>query len=124
MGLMSWNESYPYRISIACKLSDEFFSRYGPLENYTASGTGMRIATGVSGVTTIALCTTCSRAKNETIIIFVYVTDVVFLINFDGHELTRLNFSVSRCTEVVLDFLLSGFKPKVGISLSFVIFRK
>ena len=53
-----------------------------------------------------------------------YVTDVVFLINFDGNELTRSSISASRCTKVVLDFILSGFKPKVGNSLSFVNFRK
>ena len=53
-----------------------------------------------------------------------YVTDVVFLINFDGNELTRFSISVSRCTKVVLDSILSGFKPKVGNSLSFVNFRK
>ena len=52
------------------------------------------------------------------------VTDVVFLINFDGNELTRFSISASRCTKVVLDFILSGFKPKVGNSLSFVNFRK
>ena len=52
------------------------------------------------------------------------VTDVVFLINFDVNELTRSSISASRCTKVVLDFILSGFKPKVGNSLSFVNFRK
>ena len=52
------------------------------------------------------------------------VTDVVFLINFDVNELTRSSISASRRTKVVLDFILSGFKPKVGNSLSFVNFRK
>ena len=53
---------------------------------------------------------------------FLIVTDVVFLINFDVNELTRSSISVSRCTEVVLDFNIYGFKPKVGNSLSFVNF--
>ena len=35
---------------------------------------------------------------------------------YDWNELTRSCISVSRCTNLVLDFILSGFKPKVGIS--------
>ena len=57
-------------------LSDEWLSRYGLLENFNASvtrtgtgtgtGTGMHTGTGTwtTGVTAIALCTSCSRAKN------------------------------------------------------------
>ena len=51
-------------------LSDEWLSRYGLLENFNASvtrtRTGTRTGTGMwtTGVTAIALCTSCSRAKN------------------------------------------------------------
>ena len=57
-------------------LSDEWLSRYGLLENFNASvtrtgtGTGTGTHTGAgtwtTGVTAIALCTSCSRAKNAT----------------------------------------------------------
>ena len=53
-------------------LSDEWLSRYGLLENFNASvtrtGTRTRTGTGTwtTGVTAIALCTSCSRAKNQT----------------------------------------------------------
>ena len=59
-------------------LSDEWLSRYGLLENFNASVTrtrtgtrmGTRMGTGTgtwtTGVTAIALCTSCSRAKNQT----------------------------------------------------------
>ena len=51
-------------------LSDEWLSRYGLLENFNASvtrtGTGRGTHTGTgtwtTGVTAIALCTSCSRA--------------------------------------------------------------
>ena len=50
-------------------LSDEWLSRYGLLENFNASVTRTRTPTGTgtwtTGVTAIALCTSCSRAKNE-----------------------------------------------------------
>ena len=52
-------------------LSDEWLSRYGLLENFNASvtrtGTGTHTGTGTwtTGVTAIALCTSCSRAKNN-----------------------------------------------------------
>ena len=50
-------------------LSDEWLSRYGLLENFNASvtRTGTRTGTGTwtTGVTAIALCTSCSRAKNQ-----------------------------------------------------------
>ena len=52
-------------------LSDEWLSRYGLLENFNASvtrtGTGTHTGTGTwtTGVTAIALCTSCSRAKKE-----------------------------------------------------------
>ena len=54
-------------------LSDEWLSRYGLLENFNASvtrtgtGTGTHTGTGTwtTGVTAIALCTSCSRAKNR-----------------------------------------------------------
>ena len=54
-------------------LSDEWLSRYGPLENFNASVTRTRTRTGTrtgtgtwtTGVTAIALCTSCSRAKND-----------------------------------------------------------
>ena len=55
-------------------LPDEWLSRYGLLENFNASvtrtrtrtRTGTRTGTGTwtTGVTAIALCTSCSRAKN------------------------------------------------------------
>ena len=51
-------------------LSDGWLSRYGLLENFNASvtrtGTGTHTGTGTwtTGVTAIALCTSCSRAKN------------------------------------------------------------
>ena len=55
-------------------LSDEWLSRYGLLENFNASvtrtgtGTGTHTGTGTwtTGVTAIALCTSCSRAKNSS----------------------------------------------------------
>ena len=58
-------------------LSDEWLSRYGLLENFNASvtrtgtgtgtGTGTHTGTGTwtTGVTAIALCTSCSRAKKH-----------------------------------------------------------
>ena len=50
-------------------LSDEWLSRYGLLENFNASvtRTGTRTGTGtwMTGVTAIALCTSCSRAKKD-----------------------------------------------------------
>ena len=48
-------------------LSDEWLSRYGLLENFNASVTRTRTGTGTwtTGVTAIALCTSCSRAKNQ-----------------------------------------------------------
>ena len=48
-------------------LSDEQLSRYGLLENYTASGSGTvtGMGTGTTGVTTIAFCTSSSRAKKQ-----------------------------------------------------------
>ena len=51
-------------------LSDEWLSRYGLLENFNASVTRTRTGTGTwtTGVTAIALCTSCSRAKNVRIL--------------------------------------------------------
>ena len=51
-------------------LSDEWLSRYGLLENFNASVTRTRTGTGTwtSGVTAIALCTSCSRAKKQCIL--------------------------------------------------------
>ena len=59
-------------------LSDEWLSRYGLLENFNASvtrtgtgtGTGTHTGTGTwtTGVTAIALCTSCSRAKKKTLV--------------------------------------------------------
>ena len=53
----------------ACILSDEWLSRYGLLENFNASLTGMRTRTGTgtwtTGVTAIALCSSCSRANKK-----------------------------------------------------------
>ena len=48
-------------------LSDEWLSRYGLLENFNTSVTRTRTGTGTwtTGVTAIALCTSCSRAKNN-----------------------------------------------------------
>ena len=52
-------------------LSDEWLSRYGLLENFNASVTRTRTRTGTgtgtwtTGVTAIALCTSCSRAKKH-----------------------------------------------------------
>ena len=58
-------------------LSDEWLSRYGLLENFNASvtrtgtgtGTGTHTGTGTwtTGVTAIALCTSCSRAKKNSV---------------------------------------------------------
>ena len=55
-------------------LSDEWLSRYRLLENFNASvtrtGTCTRTGTGTwtTGVTAIALCTSCSRAKKYDIL--------------------------------------------------------
>ena len=46
-------------------LSDEWLSRYGLLENFNASVTCTRTGKWTTGVTAIALCTSCSRAKNK-----------------------------------------------------------
>ena len=50
-------------------LSDEWLSRYGLLENFNTSVTLTRTRTGpgtwTTGVTAIALCTSCSQAKNK-----------------------------------------------------------
>ena len=52
-------------------LSDEWLSSYGLLGNFNASvtrtGTGTHTGTGTwtTGVTAIALCTSCSRANND-----------------------------------------------------------
>ena len=63
-------------------LSDEWLSRYGLLQNFNASvtrtRTGTRTGTGTgtwtTGVTAIALCTSCSRAKNSTLIKYILET--------------------------------------------------
>ena len=61
-------------------LSDELLSRYGLLENFNASvtRTGTRTGTGTwtTGVTAIALCTSCSRAKNESSKCLMYSKDL------------------------------------------------
>ena len=44
-------------------LSDEWLSRYGLLENFNASVTRTGTGTWTTGVTAIALCTSCSRVK-------------------------------------------------------------
>ena len=58
-------------------LSDEWKSRYGLLENFNASvtrtRTGTVTGTWTTGVTAIALCTSCSRA-NKMIEYFAYNT--------------------------------------------------
>ena len=48
-------------------LSDEWLSRYGLLENFNTSEKRTRTGTGTwtTGVTAIALCTSCSRAKKD-----------------------------------------------------------
>ena len=59
-------------------LSDEWLSRYGLLENFNASVTRTRTrtrtgtGTWTTGVTAIALCTSCSRAKNRILFINTY----------------------------------------------------
>ena len=50
-------------------LSDEWLSRYGLLENFNASVTRTGTGTWMTGVTAIALCISCSRAKNENILV-------------------------------------------------------
>ena len=45
-------------------LPDKWLSRYGLMKNYTVSVMGM--VTGTTRVTTIALCTSCNQAKNDT----------------------------------------------------------
>ena len=59
-------------------LSDEWLSRYGLLENFNASVTRTHKGTGTwtTGVTAIALCTSCNRAKNE----MVYLQNDLYLI--------------------------------------------
>ena len=63
-------------------LSDEWLSRYGLLENFNASvtrtGTRTRTGTGTwtTGVTAIALCTSCSRANK---IVFLKETKKYYL---------------------------------------------
>ena len=67
-------------------LSDEWLSRYGLLENFNASVTRTRTGTGTwtTGVTAIALCTSCSRAKNVQVMTenihfaFLYVLSIVY----------------------------------------------
>ena len=59
-------------------LSDEWLSRYGLLENFntsvtrtgTGTGTGTHTGTGTwtTGVTARALCTSCSRANNGSLL--------------------------------------------------------
>ena len=73
-------------------LSDEWLSRYGPLENFNASVTRTRTGTGTwtTGVTAIALCTSCNRAKNY----------IPIGINAGGkmstkYQLTTPNFSIT-----------------------------
>ena len=68
-------------------LSDEWLSRYGLLENFntsvtrtrtrtgTRTGTGTGTGTWTTGVTAIALCTSCSRA-NDTKFSVVNVTKI------------------------------------------------
>ena len=64
-------------------LSDEWLSRYGLLKNFNASvtrtrtgtrtGTGTGTGTWTTGVTAIALCTSCSRAKKEHSVVVLIV---------------------------------------------------
>ena len=73
-------------------LSDERLSRYGLLENFNASvtrtRTGTRTGTGTgtwtTGVTAIALCTSCSRAKNK-----------------EGYRFLSLNAGVTKSAALV-----------------------
>ena len=72
-------------------LSDEWLSRYGLLENFNASvtrtGTGTHTGTGTwtTGVTAIALCTSCSRAKKAIVFTFsnvkAYVSKIDLAVN-------------------------------------------
>ena len=70
-------------------LSDEWLSRYGLLENFNASVTRTRTGTGTwtTGVTAIALCTLCSRAKNA------------------GKLSMMILFKCSNCCKTVFDHL-------------------
>ena len=73
-------------------LSDEWLSRYGLLENFNASvtrtptrtgtrtGTGTGTGTWTTGVTAIALCTSCSRAKNVSHSLSNYLSYVSLLL--------------------------------------------
>ena len=65
-------------------LSDEWLSRYGLLKNFNASVTRTGTGTWTTGVTAIALCTSCSRAKKgmqkpEELINNVVICTFVFL---------------------------------------------
>ena len=84
-------------------LSDEWLSRYGLLENFNASvtrtgtGTGTHTGTGTwtTGVTAIALCTSCSRAKNG-----LYFTDIVPISNLFSY------ISYTGMTQPAIDHVL------------------
>ena len=102
-------------------LSDEWLSRYGLLENFNASVTRTRTRTGTgtgtwtTGVTAIALCTSCSRANKKPIygtrsdkrglmaekkIKITILTKFVFSISLKSEEITFTNgkdVNVERC---------------------------
>ena len=78
-------------------LSDEWLSRYGLLENFNASvtrtrtrtgtrtGTGTGTGTWTTGVTAIALCTSCSRAKNSSFKLAIFCSPGQFVSDLLGN---------------------------------------
>ena len=84
-------------------LSDEWLSRYGLLENFNASVTRTRTGTWTTEVTAIALCTSCSRAKN-----------VLPFSSYDHHVNCMVFFFLN-----LLKSLKSLLTKKIYIKLSF-----
>ena len=68
-------------------LSDEWLSRYGLLENFNASVTRTGTGTWTTGVTAIALCISCSRAKNVIIAYIIIEATFKRQIPCSNHEI-------------------------------------
>ena len=98
-------------------LSDEWLSRYGLLENFNASvtrtRTGTRTGTGTwtTGVTAIALCTSCSRAKKSR-----KISNFFNLIVFQFFHLRKILILYIACICVFLIYEprheKTGFLPR------------
>ena len=87
-------------------LSNEWLSRYGLLENFNASVTRTRTGTWTTGVTAIALCTSCSRAKNQCFEQTYYKKNLSF---FSPNEIFNFRAGKNLCIQHGQVFIMLVF---------------